>query len=134
MLVMQMIFCVLLVAAGAALVLLGWCGLCGKLSPNRYVGVRTAATLRDDQAFKIGNRAAGPALLAAGAVTLLSGASIPLLPSPTSVVLVFVIGAVGGFALMTFGGVAGNRAAEALPDRSTCATCLGGCRGVAGCG
>lgn len=134
MLAVQVIFCVLLVTAGAALVLLGWCGLRGKLSPNRYVGIRTAATLRDDQAFKIGNRAAGPALLAAGAVALLSGVSVPLLPSMASVVLVFVIGAVGGFALMTVGGVTGNRAAEALPDPSPCATCVGGCRSVARCG
>lgn len=134
MLAVQLIFCAVLVAAGAALLLLGWRGLHGTLPPNRYVGIRTVATLRSDQAFEVGNRAAGPALLAAGAVALLSGVSLPLLPSLTSVVLVAVIGAVGGFALMTVGGVVGHRAAEAIPTPSGCATCTGGCCGAMRCG
>lgn len=136
MLAAQVIFCVILVAAGAALLLLGWSGLRGKLPPNRYVGIRTVATLRSDRAFEIGNRAAGPALVAAGAVALLTGASLPLLPSLGSVALVAVVGTVGGFALMTIGGVAGHRAAEALPEPapSGCAACTGGCCGPARCG
>lgn len=136
MLAVQVIFCVLLVAAGAALVLLGWSCLRGKLPPNRYVGIRTVATLRSDLAFETGNRAAGPALVAAGAVALLSGVSLPLLPSPGSVALVTAIGGIGGFALMTVGGVAGHRAAEALPDSapSGCAGCTGGCCGASRCG
>lgn len=136
MLAAQVIFCVLLVAAGAALLLLGWSSLQGKLPPNRYVGVRTVATLRSDQAFQIGNRVAGPGLVAAGAVALLTGASLPLLPSPGSVVLVAAIGGVGAFTLMTVGGVAGHRAAAALPEPAPagCAGCTGGCSSLTRCG
>jgi hypothetical protein len=131
MFAVQVIFCAILVLAGLALLLLGWRGLRGQLPLNRYVGIRTEATLRSEDAFEIGNRAAAPAILAAGAVGSLSGLALPLLPSFSSVVLVATIGLIGGFALMTAGGVIGNRAAEAMPEPSGgCAGCAGGCCGA----
>jgi uncharacterized membrane protein len=136
MLAVQVIFGVILVGAGTALLLIGWRGVRGRLRPNRYAGVRTEATLRSEAAFEIGNRAAGPALIAAGAVGLLCGASLPLLPALSSVVLVTVIGVIGGFALMTIGGLVGNRAAQAVPQPSTagCAGCTGAGCGAVRCG
>jgi len=125
----QVILSALLVVAGAALVFIGWRGLRGQLPPNRYVGVRTPATLRSEAAFELGNRVAGPAMLAGGAVAILAGVSEPLLNTAFSAVLVAVLGIVGAFALMVVGGVLGNRAAEALPEPVGCAGCAGGCCG-----
>jgi hypothetical protein len=132
MFAVQVIFCAILVLAGLALLLLGWLGLRGQLPLNRYVGIRTAATLRSEDAFEIGNRAAAPAILAAGAIGSLSGLALPFLPSFSSVMLVATIGLIGGFALMTAGGVIGNRVAEAMPERSSggCTGCAGGCCGA----
>lgn len=127
----QVILCALLVVLGAALVFIGWRGLRSQLPPNRYVGVRTPATLRSEEAFELGNRVAAPAMLAGGAVAILAGVSEPLLTTVTSAVLVAVLGIVGAFALMVVGGVLGNKAAEAIPAPASagCAGCPGGCCG-----
>lgn len=127
----QVILCALLVVLGAALVFIGWRGLRSQLPPNRYVGVRTPATLRSEEAFELGNRVAAPAMLAGGAVAILAGVSEPLLTTVTSAVLVAVLGIAGAFALMVVGGVLGNKAAEAIPAPATagCGGCPGGCCG-----
>ncbi|MFR9730577.1 SdpI family protein [Saccharopolyspora sp. MS10] len=127
----QMILGALLVLLGAALVFIGWRGLRSQLPPNRYVGVRTPATLRSEEAFELGNRVASPAMLAGGAVAVLAGVSEPLLSTVASSVVVAVLGILGAFALMVVGGVLGNRAAEAMPAPATagCGGCPGGCCG-----
>lgn len=128
----QVILCALLVVAGAALVFIGWRGLRGQLPPNRYVGVRTPATMRSEEAFELGNRVGSPAMLAGGAVAILAGVAEPLLSTGFSAALVAVLGIVGAFALMVVGGVLGNRAAEGLPDpipAAGCGGCAGGCCG-----
>jgi hypothetical protein len=128
-LAVQVICCVALVVTGGVLLFIGWRGVRGQLAPNRYAGVRTPATLRSDQAFEIGNRAAGPAFIGAGAVWFIAGISLPMLPGWSTVLLVAVLGALGGFVLMAVGGVMGNRAAAALPEptSSGCAGCACGC-------
>lgn len=129
-LAVQIILCAILVLGGAALLYVGRRGLHGRLPRNRFVGVRTPAALRSDDAFELGNRVAAPATLAGGAVGVLSGAALPMLPSVSSVVVVAVIGLVGAFGLMTVGGVLGARASQALPaptPASPCAGCAGGC-------
>ncbi|MGP4018639.1 SdpI family protein [Saccharopolyspora sp. 5N708] len=133
MLAVQVICCAILVLGGAALLFLGFRGLRGQLPRNRYVGVRTPAAMRSEDAFELANRAAGPAMLAGGAVAVLAGASLPMLAATFSVVMVAVIGLVGAFALMTVGGVIGDRAAEAMPEPAPvggCAGCAGGCCGA----
>ncbi|MBA8827710.1 putative membrane protein [Saccharopolyspora lacisalsi] len=127
-LAVQITCCAVLVLGGATLLVLGRRGLHGTLPRNRFVGVRTPAALRNDEAFELGNRVAAPAMLAGGAVGVLSGAMLPLLPSTSSVVMVALIGAVGTFGLMTAGGVLGARAAQALPEPANpCAGCAGSC-------
>ncbi|MHA6801726.1 SdpI family protein [Bounagaea algeriensis] len=140
----QVILCAVLVLGGAGLVLLGVRGTRGNLPRNRYVGVRTPQAMRSEEAFVLANRAAGPALLAGGGAALLAGAAMPALASVMSVVLVAVLGLGGAFVLMTLGGVAGHRAAAALPDPAPTGLCggcalAGACRGAAasatpGCG
>lgn len=130
MLAVQVILCVLLVTVGGALLWIGLRGVRGTLPMNQRVGVRTAATLRSEEAFELGNRAAGPTVAAGGAAAVLAGVSLPMLASVISVVLVTVLGLVGGFALMVVGGLIGNRAAEALPvpePAGGCGGCPGGC-------
>ena len=127
-LAVQVILCAVLVLVGAALLFVGWRGLRGQLPRNRYAGARTPATLRSEETFELANRAAAPAYLAAGAVGVLSGASIPMLATTFSLVLVGVIGVVGLFALQAAGGLIGHRAAEAMPEPAPAAGC-GGCAG-----
>lgn len=133
MLAVQVILCAVLILGGAALLLLGFRGLRGSLPLNTYVGVRTPAAMRSEEAFELANRAAGPAMLAGGGIAVLAGASLPALASGFSVAMVAVLGLVGAFALMTVGGVVGNRAAETVPDPAPtggCGGCAGGCCGA----
>ncbi|MBB5154318.1 SdpI family protein [Saccharopolyspora phatthalungensis] len=133
MLAVQVILCTILVLGGAALLLLGFRGIRGQLPRNRYVGVRTPAAMRSEDAFELANRVAGPAMLAGGAIAVLAGASLPMLAATFSVVMVAGFGLIGAFALMTVGGVVGNRAAEAMPapaPAAGCGGCAGGCCGV----
>lgn len=134
MFAVQVIFCVLLVLVGAALLLIGWRGMRGQLPVNRYFGVRTEASMRSDEAFTLANRAAAPSLLAAGAVGVLAGVSLPVLASTFSVVLVVVLGLVGVFVLTGAGGVLGDRVAQTVPEPAPvgggCGGCAGGCCGA----
>jgi hypothetical protein len=54
-----------LVTAGVLVAASGILGVLGRLPRNRWAGVRTSATLRNDPAFEAGNRVAGPAVIAA---------------------------------------------------------------------
>ncbi|MGI8309202.1 SdpI family protein [Saccharopolyspora sp. ASAGF58] len=133
MLAVQVILCAVLVLGGAALLFLGFRGLRGQLTRNRYIGVRTPAAMRSEDAFELANRAAAPAMLAGGAIAVLAGVSLPMLAATSSVVMVAVFGLIGAFALMTVGGVVGNRAAESMPapaPAAGCGGCAGGCCGV----
>ncbi len=89
--------------------LLGWLE---RLPRNRFVGVRTPATLRDDRAFRLANKVAGLPLAVAGAVGALSG----LAGLATGLLVVPIVGSAGMVAIAIAGGVVGHRAAEALPE------------------
>lgn len=120
----------LLVLAGLAVLITGWRGLRGTLPPNRFIGVRTSATMSSDEAYRLGNRAAGPATMAGGAVALVVGACLPAVPGLVSGIVLLVVGIVGTVFLMGVGGVIGHRAAEAVPAEPAaggCAGCAGGC-------
>lgn len=133
MLAVQMIFCAVLVLGGGMLLLIGARALGGTLPRNQRAGVRTPATLRSEDTFQQGNRAAAPAIVAAGAIGLLTGVSLPMLSSASSVGIVATLGFVGGFALLAVGGLIGNRVAAAMPEPTPadagCAGCPGGCCG-----
>ena len=125
----EMVVAAVVLAGGIAVLVTGIAGLRARLPRNRFVGVRTPATMRDDDAFALGNQVAAPATIASGAVLALTGASAPLLGSA----LVLVIGLVGGVGLLLAGGLVGNRAAAALPEPAPaggCGGCAGGCCGA----
>ncbi|MGW5051232.1 SdpI family protein [Actinokineospora sp. NPDC004072] len=117
--------------AGAALLVVGVLGLTGRLPRNRFAGVRTAATLRDDDAFRLGNKVAGLPIAAAGAVGVLGAVAGWLMPNP---ILACVLALVGLLALTAGGGLLGHRAAAALPEPEP--ELPAGCKGCqcGGCG
>ncbi len=97
--------------AGLAVGLVGWRGLRGTLPRNRFVGVRTPMTLASDEAFRAGNRVAGPPLLAAGAVALLGGPAAAASPSTPAFAVVLLVVGLGVVGLSVAGGLLGSRAA-----------------------
>lgn len=125
-------------------VLVGWGGFLGlreKLPRDRGAGVRTAATLRSDEAFRVANKVAGLPTIAAGAVGVLSGAAGLVMPNAVGVIIAAVVGLIGMFVLVAGGGVLGHRAAAAVPAPQEapagCAGCAcgaGGCSALSGAG
>lgn len=116
--------------AGLALLVVGFLGLTERLPRNRFAGVRTAATLRDEDAFRVGNKVAGLPTAVAGGVGVLGAVAGWLMPNP---VLACVLALVGLVVLTAGGGVLGHRAAAAVPEPepelpSGCKGCqCGGC-------
>jgi hypothetical protein len=115
----------LLVAAGVALVVVGWLGWRRRLPRNRFAGVRTAATLRDDETFAVGNQVGAPLGIAAGGVAVVGGAAMLAAPSAGAGWVLGGLSAAGVLVLSVAGGVLGDRAAARVP-----APTLGGCGGV----
>ncbi|MFL6143893.1 MAG: SdpI family protein [Labedaea sp.] len=102
--------------AGLLLAVVGLLGLRERLPRNRFFGVRTAATLRDDKAFRLANKVAGLPILVGGLVGVLAAAAALILPG-TGGVLVCVLVATAGMLAITFGaGLLGHRAALAIPE------------------
>ncbi|MDT4997023.1 MAG: hypothetical protein QOD45_1091 [Pseudonocardiales bacterium] len=127
----------LLVLAGLALVVVAVLGARATLRRNRWVGVRTPATMASETQFVAGNRAAAVPVGAAGVVALVGGA---VLLAGTGAALDWVVLAVsllGVVGLSVVGGLVGDRAAALTPAPAPfTATCGGACAGcdlVAGC-
>jgi hypothetical protein len=127
----------LLVLAGLALVAVAVLGAKAALRRNRWVGVRTAATLASETQFVAGNRAAAMPVGAAGAVAVVGGA---VLLAGRGVALDWVLLTVSLLGVAGFtvvGGVVGDRAAALTPAPTPFAAACGGtCAGcdlVAGC-
>jgi hypothetical protein len=114
-------------------VVVGWGGLLGwreKLPRERGAGVRTVATLRSDEAFRIGNKVAGLPTIMAGVAGLLSGIAGLVMPGAAGSVIATVVGVVAMAALVIAGGLLGHRAALAVraPAPAGCSGCAcGGC-------
>jgi hypothetical protein len=112
---------------------LGLMALTERLPRNRFAGVRTAATMRDADTFRIGNKVAGLPVLVAGVVGVLGGVLALLLPSGGLVV--GLLGALGMLAIAVAGGLLGHKAALAVPEPEKelppgCAGCACGNCGV----
>lgn len=108
------VFVVLLLAA-LALAGVALAAMTDRLPRNRWVGVRTDATLRDDETFALGNRVASPTMLA-GAVALGFGAIGGVLTGGVIGWALFVAAMVVALGLNAVGGSLGTRAAAAVPE------------------
>lgn len=95
--------------------------LAGKLPRNRWAGVRTAESLRDDDTFILANKVAGPTNAAAALLLLIGGAAAVMLSGAFAVVAVMAC-VIAAFVTAGFGGSIGARAAAAKPVEET-----GGC-------
>jgi hypothetical protein len=119
-------------------VLVGWGGFLGwreKLPRDRGAGVRTAATMRSDEAFRVGNKIAGLPTLAGGVIGVIGGVAGLLMPGTGGLIVATVVGLIGLFALLVGGAVLGNKAASAVPEPSNIpAGCTGCACGAGGCG
>jgi hypothetical protein len=116
--------------AGLVVATVGVLGFRERLPRNRFGGVRTPATLRDDETFRVANKVAGLPVAVGGAVGVVSGA-VAFAMSGALLVVICVLGVVGMLAITAAGGVLGHRAAEAVPEQA--AELPEGCKGCA-CG
>ncbi|WP_133904042.1 SdpI family protein [Actinophytocola oryzae] len=128
---MSVIALVVLVV-GLFVAAVGVLGFLERLPRNRFGGVRTPATLRDDETFRVGNKVAGLPIAVGGVVGILGGVA-GLAMTGVAAVVVVVIALVGTVGIAAAGGVLGHRAAEAVPEPAPelpagCAGCqCGGC-------
>lgn len=125
----------LLVLVGGGLVAVAVVGGRSRLRRNRWVGVRTEASLRSEAAFTLANRAAAVPTGAAGAIGVVGGAALLAGATGLLAALVVAVSVVGLLVLAGFAGVVGNRAAAtaAPPAPLACAGACAGCDLVAGC-
>lgn len=112
-------------AGGLALAVVGALGWRRRLPRNRFAGVRTVNTLRDEETFAVGNQVGAPLSLAAAAVAVLGGLAALATPTTPVRLTLIAVAALGSFALTVAGGVLGDRAARLVPMPT-----LGGCSGV----
>ncbi|WP_308283257.1 SdpI family protein [Pseudonocardia nigra] len=128
----------LLVLAGVALVAVAVLGARSRLRRNRWIGVRTAATLRSEAAFTLANKVAAAPAGAAGAVAIAGGAVLLAGPGAALGWIVFAVSLAGLLVLAGVAGALGDRAAAAaevdVPPAPSCAGACAGCDLVAGCG
>lgn len=101
---------------GLVVAVVGFLGFTERLPRNRFGGVRTPATLRDDETFRVGNKVAGLPIAVGGVVGIAGGAVTFALTGTAAVVTVAALAFVGTVAIAGAGGVLGHRAAEAMPE------------------
>ena len=102
---------IVLLVVGAGIALVGLLGFLERLPRNRFGGVRTPAAMRGDRAFRVANKVGGLPIAVAGGIGALCG----LVTLLTGLTVVLVLGFAGMVAITIAGGMAGNRAAEAVP-------------------
>jgi hypothetical protein len=129
-----------MVIGGVALLFVSLLGWRRRLPRNRFAGVRTVASLRDEETFAVANQVGAPLSASAGAVAVLGGVAtvIRTMAAPdvgvAGPVTVLVLAALGTAGLTVAGGVLGDRAARAVPmPVSGCAGVCAGCSLVEGC-
>jgi len=127
----------LLVLAGLAMLVVAGLGARSVLRRNRWVGVRTNATLASETQFVAGNRAAAVPVGAAGVVATVGGAFLLVCGTAVLNWVVLTISLLGVLGLTVLGGLVGDRAAALTPvPEPFAASCGGTCAGcdlVAGC-
>jgi uncharacterized membrane protein len=100
-----------LIVLGGVVVATGILAAVGRLPRNRLAGVRTAATMRSEEAFLTGNRVAAPAIILGG-LAAMAGGVVALFVSPGAGKAWVVLGVLVMAVLAIVGGFQGNRAAS----------------------
>ncbi|WP_237774596.1 SdpI family protein [Actinosynnema sp. ALI-1.44] len=112
----------------------GVLGFRERLPLNRYLGVRTAVSMRDAETFRVANKVAGLPFVVAGVVGAVGGLLLAILATGGLVAAVVSTG--GMLVIAGAGGVLGHKAALAVPEPEPelpagCAGCACGNCGVA---
>ena len=102
---------VIVILAGLGLIWLAVASWQERLPRNGLAGVRTPATMRSDQAFKVANKVAAPLTAAGGAVLAIAGMLVAVLPRSTGGPLLLG-GALACAAICIAGAVKGVRACQ----------------------
>ncbi len=100
--------------------------LTGVLPRNRWAGVRTAESMRDDETFVMANKVAGPTNAAAALLLLVGGAAGLLLTGVFAIVALLAC-LIAAFVTAGIGGSIGARAAAAAPVEAAPGEEAGGC-------
>lgn len=134
MIVASVAAAVALAAGGLAVAVTGLLGFRERLPVNRFAGVRTEASMRDADTFRVANKVAGLPFIVAGLIGVLGGVLLVVLQNGG---LVAVLVSVGGMLVIAAaGGLLGHKAALAVPEPEPelpagCAGCACGTCGVA---
>ena len=88
---------------GLVVAVVGLLGFLERLPRNRFGGVRTPATLRDDETFRVGNKVAGLPIAVGGWVGVVGG-GVAMLMTGAAVFVVAGIALVGTLAIAAAGG------------------------------
>lgn len=128
----------LLVVIGVVLLAVAVLGARSRLRRNRFVGVRTAATLRSEASFALANRVAAAPTGAAGLVGVVGGGAVAAGGAGVAGWVVLAVTVPGLLVLAGLGGMLGDRAATVLvpeaPAPPGCGGVCAGCDLVTGCG
>jgi hypothetical protein len=125
-----------LLLAGLTLLGVGVLGARSRLRRNRWIGIRTPATMSSEPAFARAHRVGAVPAGAAGVIALM-GAAVLLVGSESALLdgVLLAVTALGTLGLAGFAGRVGDRAAAAVRPNPV-AACAGSCLGcdlVAGC-
>ena len=124
MLVVAVVLFILAVVVAA----IGVAALAERLPRNRWVGIRTAGTLRDEDAFRLGNRVAAPAILASALILAIGGFAAVAFEGAFAAVATLAA-VVAAFVIAGYGASIGARVAVPAPPEQTgdcghaCASC-----------
>ncbi|WP_312872462.1 SdpI family protein [Kibdelosporangium persicum] len=134
MIVASLVGAIALVVGGLAVTVTGLLGFRERLPLNRYAGVRTAASMRDSDTFRVANKVAGLPFAVAGLIGVLGGVLLLVMQSGGLVALIISLG--GMVVIAAAGGLLGHKAALAVPEPEPelpagCAGCACGNCGVA---
>lgn len=104
-----------MLAGGAAVLLVGWLAAGDRLPRNGWAGIRTLTTLRDDETWYAAHRAGARWLLLSGAAAAIVGtALLAVRPGDGAAGMLATVGGLvcGGCAIVA--GIVGHRAARAV--------------------
>lgn len=123
-LIVALLLFLIALAVGAV----GVAALTGNLPRNRWAGVRTPESLRDDTTFAMTNKVAAPSMLGAAALCVFGGVATLTLPTVAGVIAV-VVTVVAALITAGAGGSIAARVAEATKPAESdgCGTSCGAC-------
>ena len=117
---------VVLWVLGVVVVATGIAALFGLLAPNRFVGIRTAEALKNEDTFRLANKIAAPTTILAGVLLGAAGLTINFIGGLTgAIVAILAIGT--AVVVAGFGATVGSRAAKAKAPVGACGQSCGGC-------